>query len=740
MTTRFLTVLAALTMVTWGLAGAAATPLSDGYARDGGTPPVGDVPASVPAVGQDLAAEPLAAEERALSVGQELEQGSGVSDRLRTTYAVAEGRSVDADLEEPGPLAVELARAHAAEGDPLDAKQVADLHEQAAGLPAEVAEALAWLVRGARVADDLRPDVASSLSDPEIRELQSAVVPDDPAETGPLSLVPDGAAGGSVSDGAGALGSTASPATAQAHLVMAQAVDEAVALLEDVGSRDGGPSGQAAPPGDVFSTGTPYGSIYVSGPGANTYPQGLEALATVDLGGDDVYRNRAGAVNAEVLGLLGANPNDPADVRDRLEESNNVSVSLDVGGDDVYTNAGPGAQGFGGFGGFGALVNLGGSDTYGTSSTSLAQGAATVGGAGVLVDSSGEDAFTLATQGQGYTQDGGLGLLISGAGNDAYTSRVLAQGTGFIGGAGALVDGQGNDTYRCHGVADFSSFVLPVDVSRPGSTCQGAGFGAAGLIVDGAGDDTYETASSFRNFAFVGAGVQVDLAGDDAYLGAEWSNGNGVLGAGVLVDAGVGHDVFESVQSAGPWADVYVGSNGEGYTGGLGVLATGAGDDTVTSEVDKALFLNQYACGAGCAFSAGAGVLTSGPGDDTYRTEVGEGAAIAAPLAVLADGGGDDDYGLLYGSTRGQGYSQMGTPPVSRCNVALLADGAGDDAYDNPVTDFGTRTDGSSWGQGDYGRGIDGAEGASDYATDQGPADLQDAITRRACETVSPLS
>jgi hypothetical protein len=739
-TPRLATLVAAITMLTMGagpaagaLAGADEAPRADALDR---LPPLAQAGLGSPGAGVE--------EARGLADAMHAAPTTSVRERLDLAVERAHGLDVDAELGEPGSLADELAASWRQAGQPDRAADVDEDAGQAA--PPAVREAAAWVLEGAREAEVLRPDVAGSLSDEVLWTLAQDARPGeayDGDRPQRAALLGD-AEPTELAEHQALLAPVDLERAGAAHLVMAEAVDRAVATLEQADLAP--PAGSASSPGDVLEQPTPYGPIVVTGADDDTYTE--EALLTVDLGGDDTYENRAGAVRADVLGLTGTSP-PPAptapgfeawaeDTRERVKASHNASVSIDLAGQDTYVHPGPGTQGYGGFGGFGALVDLQGQDLY--KSRVLAQGTGQIAGAGVLVDAAGDDRYDVTLQGQGYAQDAGLGLLVDGAGNDEYRSFVLGQGTGFIAGLlGGLVDGSGDDTYTCDGIADFSDSILPVVASRPGSTCQGTGFGGNGLLADGAGDDDYETASSFRNAALLGAGVHVDGGGTDRFDGAEWSNGVGALGASVLVAEGTGDNAFYANQTFAPWIDVYVGANGEGYTG-VGALVTGTGDDTLDMAVDKGTRLDQYACGAGCSFEGGTGLVASAGGDDVYRSEVGQGGSVGGQAALL-DAAGDDTYERLYDSTRVQGYVETGLAPagilVGSCNAGLLVDAAGQDSYDNPTTDFGQRADDRAWGQGDYGRGMDGTGGIAEYGTSQGPEDLQEIVDREACQQVA---
>lgn len=706
-------------------------------------------------LGQRMMANPSTTEVTSTAFADALlAEPSSLSSLLSSSreHVLGEDAEAAAPRLTAGPLAQEIAAAWADEGQPMSPQAQADLAAQTAELEPHVARALAWLVAGAHQADQLRPDTVEAMSDEQLYDVLSDAFPGDPVDPDAdrAQLVGDGPAS-DLAEHEAAVAALDLDRLLAAHATMSLAVDRATAELQ---AGDLGPGGedlavQAAQPGDIFEETTPYGRIVVSGSASHTYTG--PAFAAIDLGGDDRWENRAGAVQADLLGLLGTplppSPTSPTfddwvlEVRDRVHDSHNVSVAIDLAGNDVYDDTTPGTQGFGALGGFGALVDLLGDDTY-TAGT-FAQGAGFVGGAGFLVDAAGQDAYTITQQGQGFAQDAGAGFLADATGQDTYTSELLAQGTGFSANlVGALVDGSGDDTYSCTGIADFSSFVLPVGLPRPGSVCHATGFGGTGVLVDGEGSDTYDTLASFQAFTLIGTGLLVDLAGDDLYDAGEWSNANGVIGVAAIVD-GEGRDRYSSVQSLTvSWLDIYIGSNGEGYVAGAGLLIDGSGNDVYFSDVRKDLFLTQYACGAACSYEGGLGVLADGAGDDSYTSELGQGGTTFG-ASLLLDEGGSDTYNLLYSSTRGQGFAEGDLAPaglaVADCSYGILHDAGGQDSYSNPVTDLGTRGDGSYWGQGDYGRGLDGTSGTLSYATQQLPTDLQDLTTRRLCEQLTGL-
>lgn len=697
---------------------------------------------SLPPMGDALMQDPMLADERATSAADALvSAGAGLAATWAATLDEVHGVRLDVPAVAPGPLAVELARAHAIAGTPLSPMARLRLAASVASVPPTLAAPLATLVAGANAAETARGDLLAGLEAADLAVLvphASAGRAYDAGAADRLSLVGNADPSDLLAAEA-ALAGLDERAAFTAHAILARAVDDAVAQL--AAARAAG----IAP----FTLGTPYGDVHVAGEGADVHTR--ERFVTIDLGGDDAWLNSAGGVSADVLGLLAMpappQPTDPGfaawveTAYGFVHRAHNASIAIDLGGNDAYTAA-FGAQGFGAFGGFGALVDVAGDDRY--TGGRFTQGAGLILGAGFLADLGGSDAYRVDRQGQGYGHDLGGGFLLDAGGADTYDAFVLAQGTGYsFNVAGVLVDLAGNDRYACSGVLDFAESIIPVNAPRPGSICQAAGFGGTGILVEATGDDTYATASSFQSMSLIGVSLLVDGDGRDAYFGHEWSHANGVLGAAVLVDGG-GDDLYQSRQvEPAPWLDVYIGSNAMGYLG-VGVLTDGAGNDVYESTPRKDLWLVQYGCGAGCAWGAGAAVLTDLDGNDRYESEMGQGGARLGS-AVLLDAAGDDRYALTLGGTWGQGFADTGVLSVivglapAECYYGVLWDGDGLDAYNNPVTTFGVRGDDTYWGQNDFGRGIDGARtGTVAYATSaQFQADLSKIVATHGCETVS---
>ncbi len=216
---------------------------------------------------------------------------------------------------------------------------------------------------------------------------------------------------------------------------------------------------------------------------------GRGQMLTLDLGGNDVYRNNAGGV------LVG----EPELASQLLSGAQDLMPSPGVRGVDTFRVA--------------LALDLGGNDRYESPPPSFAQAGiqgAGIGGVGILWDVAGDNTYAATTQAQGFGGGTsipvqcpqtcaripvpGLGILISTGGADRYTASDRAQGmgeglaltmmpinAGLSGpGIGILFDRAGNDEYR----------ILAHDAAGIGS-----GIGGVGLLLDANGDDTYSGGS-----------------------------------------------------------------------------------------------------------------------------------------------------------------------------------------------------------------------------------------------------
>ena len=335
--------------------------------------------------------------------------------------------------------------------------------------------------------------------------------------------------------------------------------------------------------GDITHVYTPHGLMIVGGAGDNDYNQ--EALLIVDLGGNDRYRNGAGASRS----------------------GHPFSMVIDFSGNDVYTTGEDYAQGAGVLGG-GFLIDLGGDDQY--LSKSFGQGAGVM-GVGMLIDMGGDDVYRCHSfcQGAGFL---GIGLIAESGGNDQYSAAIYSQGFGFIRGMGLILEGEGNDRFFAGGVYQ--------DHREPGkaylSMSQGFGYGLRpwGTLAGASG----------------GIGILDDAKGNDTYLGDYFSQGAGYwYSLGILNDS-EGHDQY----TAGRY------SQGAGVHLAAGILSDTAGDDH---------YLARYGVSQGCGHDLAVGFLLDNSGDDRYvGGTLAQGAGNANGFGVLSDNGGSDEYYLSH--------------------------------------------------------------------------------------------
>jgi hypothetical protein len=344
--------------------------------------------------------------------------------------------------------------------------------------------------------------------------------------------------------------------------------------------------------GDVTHVYTRHGLMIVGGEGDNDYDQ--EALLIVDLGGNDRYRNGAGA----------------------SRNGHPFSMVIDFSGNDVYMTGENYAQGAGILGG-GFLIDLEGDDQY--LSKSFGQGAGVL-GVGMLIDMAGNDIYRCHSfcQGAGFL---GIGLIAESGGNDQYSAAIYSQGFGFIRGMGLILEGEGNDRFFAGGVY--------LDHREPGksylSMSQGFGYGLRpwGTLAGASG----------------GIGILDDAQGNDSYLGDYFSQGAGYwYSLGILNDT-AGHDLY----AAGRY------SQGAGIHLAAGILRDTAGDDH---------YLSRFGVSQGCGHDLAVGFLLDHGGDDRYiGGTLTQGAGNANGFGVLNDNGGSDEY-YMHDEGQGHGVTE----------------------------------------------------------------------------------
>jgi len=368
---------------------------------------------------------------------------------------------------------------------------------------------------------------------------------------------------------------------------------------------------------------SPIGPIVVSGFGNDTLRS--DAALEVDLGGDDVYLNNAGATSFD----------------------RPVSVCLDLAGNDHYeAPASTYVQGFG-LMGVGMLVDVAGNDVY--KAKHFSQGVGIL-GVGVLWDKAGNDTFSAHTFCQGAGMFG-LGMMLDDAGDDVYDCASNGQGSATTLGLGILSDLEGNDKYRlaCDSTKDAMGGI--------------PGYGQGGAL-------------SFRAYpwekklvAYGGVGMLVDDRGNDEYVSKGWNcqGGSYIMSLGVLVDnegndhydcgtgQGSGIHVTNAILIDKKGDDVYEGgfrAGGSGSDRSPGFLIDYEGNDTYKSATSS--------YGTACkpfAYS----LFIDYKGNDKYICEKPKGPVLmndwhsfggvwpesdpnAWPYAICLDLGGKDDY------------------------------------------------------------------------------------------------
>jgi len=326
-------------------------------------------------------------------------------------------------------------------------------------------------------------------------------------------------------------------------------------------------------PSEVQRRATPWGELVIGTTGDDRHERA--SLLILDPGGDDRYRDEAGAAN----GLVGAS----------------LAAIVDVGGNDTYTAEGLLAPGSALWGvavvhdaagddrhdaewigvasavfGSAWVDDRGGDDTY--RAHVMSQGAATAGWA-LLRDQAGDDRYEVGAYGQGFSGVRGWGLLFDRGGHDVYLAgnriqdferdepRFFSFAQGFSigmrphagGGVAALVDLAGNDTYLGDIYAQGVSYYY-----------------AAGFLLDGAGNDRYDLHQYGQGCGIhLSLGLLADADGQDTYTGAILAQGAAHdYAVGMLFDH-AGHDQYTADHHA----------QGRALNNAFALLVDRAGDD-----------------------------------------------------------------------------------------------------------------------------------------------------------------
>lgn len=324
---------------------------------------------------------------------------------------------------------------------------------------------------------------------------------------------------------------------------------------------------------------TSFGDIVVGGKGDNVY--NYDYAVIIDLGGNDIYRCRAGGA----MGELG----------------NSFSAVIDYVGNDVYFENEKSVNQGSGFLGCGILIDGDGDDIYHGADYSQGVG---IFGTGILYDAAGKDDYRCGVFGQA-AGNVGIGILMDqGEEDDRYFAKIWAQGMGSVFGYGLLNDGGGDDTYRTGG-AYLHAPLLPNDYQ---SFSHGFGMGwrpraggGIGVLYDKNGNDFYDGEVFCEGSAYwYSLGLLIDGGGNDSYNSAQYGQGAGIhLAVGALWDQG-GDDQYHSRNGV---------IGGTAHDLSVGMLVDDAGDDYYT-----------VSGGYGVALTNSFALFIDKLGDDMYST------------------------------------------------------------------------------------------------------------------------
>ncbi|MBH37775.1 hypothetical protein CL658_01955 [bacterium] len=247
-----------------------------------------------------------------------------------------------------------------------------------------------------------------------------------------------------------------------------------------------------------FSAKTDFGLFVIAGKDDNTYTTDISFL--IDLGGNDTYRNNAGA----------------------YYKDHYINVLIDLDGNDLYSSTSEFSQGSG-FMGYGLLLDYKGDDLY--RGVRLSQGAG-IFGCGSVIDFYGDDSYIAQDFSQGIGLAGN-GFIYDRRGDDYFNASLFSQAVGLTYGVGSIFDFSGNDSYFL-GNREFSSYGS-VGVFKGAGQGFGFGFrhsasGGIGFLYDHKGHDQYEAGNFSQGTGyFYGLGILFDDQGDDTYIGSRYS-------------------------------------------------------------------------------------------------------------------------------------------------------------------------------------------------------------------------
>lgn len=330
-----------------------------------------------------------------------------------------------------------------------------------------------------------------------------------------------------------------------------------------------------------------------------------DAVITLDLGGDDDYRGRAGAG----IGYC--------------------SVLIDLGGDDRFQMSdlalGTGVLGVG------LAYDYHGNDSFRCRSLALGCGLA---GVGAFYHEGGNDTYDAVSLSQGYGEFG-LGIFCDTAGDDRYDGGYNVQGAARTGGVGWLIDQTGDDVYRAGGLILNSPLFATVHYSN--AQGYGSGYredtggtsGGIGLLTDLHGRDSYigETYCQAASYWF-SLGSLYDAEGNDTYSAYHYAQSSAMHATAAYLFDLAGDDAYICKLGAG---------HAIGHDYGVAFFLDRAGMDLYAAHDSRPAVGN----------ANGLAIFIDSAGDDRYAgpPSIGNAARGSGSLAVFADLGGTDAYG-----------------------------------------------------------------------------------------------
>ncbi|OQY41742.1 MAG: hypothetical protein B6240_14820 [Desulfobacteraceae bacterium 4572_87] len=365
---------------------------------------------------------------------------------------------------------------------------------------------------------------------------------------------------------------------------------------------------------------TPAGLMLIGDKGPNVY--GMDASLIIDLGGDDLYLNNAGAPVFEI--------------RERMVSGIRYPTGLviDFEGDDRYITPKFAAVASGFFG-LGLILDMAGNDFYNGGQLSLG---ASFFGMGCLMDMAGNDTYVCSEGGQGCAFFGGA-YLYDEKGNDLYQGAKCVQGFGGPSGLGQLHDVRGKDHYRAgwkHGSSYGTKGIYQACSQGVGWGFRKRAGGGIGILHDFGGNDLYEAGNFSQGTGyFLGLGILRDDAGHDVYRGSRYCQGSAAhQAAGALLDFN-GNDVYSGKIAA---------NQGAAWDLSVACLVDDAGNDRYKAA--------DFSLGAGA--QNGMGMFFDGEGEDRYESPAralgfsGDlsygGGRNAGNMGVFLDMGGGRDF------------------------------------------------------------------------------------------------